>query len=174
MPTFVPNESISDVLYEITILSDPLRIPQHLREWGFTPTDFALVTRKTLQDVILYLKGQGFQIRPTDRRHSLINVLTKWLEDEWQKEGQEQARQAHQTQVQAQARAQDQARQTRQAYQAQAQALVQAQAQIRALQAQVQELQARRTHTEEPTYGGAYGEAYREGVDNKEQRESWW
>ena len=74
-----------------------------------------------MQELIAYLKSQGFQIRPTDRRHSLISVLTEWIEGEWQKEAQEQARQARQAQLEAQRL--EEVRRQEQAYQAQIEAL---------------------------------------------------
>ena len=96
MPTFVSNKRTIQIIRDATQLSDSVQIPQFLRTQGFIIADFALVTRKTLQELITYLKSQGFQIQPTDRRHSLISVLTEWIEGKWQKEAQEQARQARQ------------------------------------------------------------------------------
>ena len=115
MPTFVSNERTIRIIRDATQLSDSVQIPRFLRTQGFIIADFALVTRKTLQELIAYLKSQGFQIWPTDRRYSLISVLTEWVEGEWQKEAQEQARQAHQAQLKA--RRLEEVR--RQAYQAQ-------------------------------------------------------
>jgi hypothetical protein len=115
MPTFVSDERIIRIIRDATQLSDSVQIPRFLRTQGFIIADFALVTRKTLQELIVYLKSQGFQIRPTDRRHSLISVLTEWIEGELQKEAQEQARQARQVQIEAIVKAQEQARQARQA-----------------------------------------------------------
>jgi hypothetical protein len=118
MPTFVSDERTIRIIRDATQLSDSVQIPRFLRTQGFIIADFALITRKTLQELIAYLKSQGFQIRPTDRRHSLISVLTEWIEGEWQREAQEQARQARQAQLEA--RRLEEVR--RQAYQAQIEA----------------------------------------------------
>ncbi|XTI94862.1 hypothetical protein V2W45_1336191 [Cenococcum geophilum] len=118
MPTFVSDERTIRIIRDATQLSDSVQIPRFLRTQGFIIADFALVTRKTLQELIAYLKSQGFQIQLTDRRHSLISVLTEWIEGEWQKEAQEQARQARQAQLEA--RRLEEVRQ--QAYQAQIEA----------------------------------------------------
>jgi len=137
MPTFVSDERIIRIIRDATQLSDSVQIPRFLRTQGFIIADFALVTRKTLQELITYLKSQGFQIRPTDRRHSLISVLTEWIEGEWQREAQEQARQARQVQIEAIVKAQEQAPQARQA-QLEAQRLEEVRRQEQAYQAQIE------------------------------------
>lgn len=136
--TFVPDEGVLDFIQEMMKLHDPSHIAECFCDWGFKTTDFALVPRKILQQLIVHLKAQGFQIRATDRRHSLTSVLSEWVEGEWRKEEQEKARQAQQTQVQAQLKAQEQARQARQA---QAKVEAEVQQQLKVLQAQVQTLQ---------------------------------
>jgi hypothetical protein len=135
MPTFVSDQRIVQAITSAVQLPDPSQIPQFLRTQGIAITDFALVTRKTLQGLITYLKSQGFQVRPTDRHHSLISVLTEWIEGEWQKE-------ARQAQVKAQLKAQEQAHQARQAYQARQAHQAQAKAQEQAYQAHQAQLQA--------------------------------
>jgi len=115
MPTFVSDERTIRIIRDATQLSDSVQIPQFLRTQGFITADFALVTRKTLQELITYLKSQGFQIQPTNQHHSLISVLTEWIEGEWQKEAQEQARQARQAQLEAQRQEIQQQEQARQA-----------------------------------------------------------
>jgi hypothetical protein len=96
MPSFTSNEQILQILRDAKEDYNPA---QFLQIHGFTAKDFALVTREALQDFISHLTSRGFKIRPTDRHHSLISVLTEWIEREWAQEQPLQARQVQAREV---------------------------------------------------------------------------
>jgi len=145
---FTSDQRVLQAIRDAIQLSDPLQIPRFLYTRLAATDDFALVTRKTLQEFIAYLKSQGFQIRPTDRRHSLVNVLSEWIKWEWEKEDQEQARQAYyQAQEQVWLAQIDDQRQARVQRQIEAQYQVEVQAQLE-VQCQAQAQYQRQIETQ--------------------------
>ena len=166
MPTFVSDERTIRIIRDATQLSNSVQIPRFLRTQGFIIADFALVTRKTLQELIAYLKSQGFQIRPTDRRHSLISVLIEWIEGEWQKEAQEQARQARQAKLEA--RRLEEVRRQEQAYQAKLEARRLEEVRRQAYQAQIEAQRQEEIQQQEQARQALFL------AQVKAQNQSWW